>query len=382
MNDMGSVKIFQEAFKYLINVVDKTIKSLEEDKLLSLFNILIDARDNHKRVITDGKGRSKQSISLMEDCLEQNGFPIILPTSNANLRPWKAEDIFIMNSGSGSASPLKHAQAAKEANLTVTGMTYNRELEDEFPNMLILEPSKIRNKLLAPLGTEFELSSAVIGACVAYSLRDTPEESLKEFNESVKKIIQLYNDTYEYLEYELETLINFINLISEYIPKKNKNKIYFRGVGRDAIMNKVAAIRYGHLHREPDKDLQVIYEHHWDLRNEGDLAIITSGSGETTQTLNYATQSFISGMKIFGITSFKTSDLGKFCSRVNGCLVLPGRKKKFSQYNMPREWREKYLPCFELNCYITLDALLAQIAHDEGIEEKDMRASHRPKVLE
>src|SRR6056297_903833 len=124
MNDMGSVKIFQEAFKYLINVVDKTIKSLEEDKLLSLFNILIDARDNHKRVITDGKGRSKQSILLMEDCLEQNGFPIILPTSNANLRPWKKGDVLIVNSGSGTASPLKHAIEAKKAGLKVTGMTY------------------------------------------------------------------------------------------------------------------------------------------------------------------------------------------------------------------------------------------------------------------
>ncbi len=382
LKNMVSLKVFQEAFKYLTDVVDKTVQSLQPEDLKNVFRILSEAQNNGNTVITDGKGRSKQSILLMEDCLEQNGFPIILPTSNANLRPWKKGDVLIVNSGSGTASPLKHAIEAKKAGLKVTGMTYNSELQDRFPDILVLEPSKSKNKLYAPLGTEFELSSAVIGTCIAYSLRDSCEQSIDDFHDSTQKILDLFRNTYDYLEDNLEMLIGFINLISKYIPVSNEHKIFFRGVGRDAIINKVAAIRYGHLHKEPDKDLQVIYEHHWDLRNEGDLAIITSGSGETTQTLNYATQAFISGMKIIGITSFKGSDLGRFSNRVNGCLVLPGRQHQYSQYNMPLKMRKKYLPCFELNCYLTLDALLAQIACNEGISEQDMRASHRPKFLE
>ena len=130
------------------------------------------------------------------------------------------------------------------------------------------------------------------------------------------------------------------------------------------------------------KDLQVIAEGHWDLRKVGDLAIITSGSGSTSQTLDYAMQAFISGLKVFGITSFEDSDLGRFTKRVDGCLVVPGRHAPFSMYNVVSSQRTSYLPEFELNCYLTMDSLLAQIASDNGITEADMKASHRLKTLE
>ena len=390
---MAGVKIFQESFKYLTEIVKKTTSSINEDTLRKIFLILSGARRLNRNVIVDGQGRSKQSILLVEDCLEHNGFDIIYPTSNANLRPWKKGDIFIINSGSGGGSTLKHALAAKEDGLIVTGMSYNSDLLKYFPDMLILEKMKKSedesrlSSQLAPLGTEFELSSAVIGSCLAYSLEDDVEVALNKFKSSINNVINLFDKTYSYLEGELESLLSFISLISRYIPQENKHNIYFRGVGRDAIINRVAAIRYGHMFKLDDKkniekDLHVIYEGHWDLRKSGDLAIITSGSGETSQTLNYATQAFISGLRIFGITSFEDSDLGRFCGRVDGRLVIPGRNESHSGYNQPSDKREHYLPAFELNCYITLDALLAQIAVDHNITEDDMRSSHRAKVLE
>ena len=380
---MSGVKIFQASFRYLTDVVKKTIQALDPANLKEIFRILIATREQGRNIIVDGQGRSLQSLLLMEDCLEHNHFPIILPVSNANLRPWQPHDVFIFNSGSGSGSTLAHAQAAKEDGLYVIGMTYNKQLTEEFNHLLVLEPSKRRNPLLAPLGTEFELSSAVIGTCLAYSVSDTPENSLKAFQQSTNKIMSLYEDTYAYLEEELESLMKFISLIEEYLPTSNVHKIYFRGVGRDETVNRVAAIRYGHLHKhETGKNLRVIYEGHWDLRKPGDLAIVTSGSGATSQTLDYAMQAFISGMKVFGITSFKNSDLGKFTARVDGCLVLPGREEAYSMYNLSTDDRQNYLPAFELNYYITLDCLLAQIASNHEISEADMQASHRPKKLE
>ena len=93
---------------------------------------MIDARDKDKNVIVDGKGRSLQSMLLMEDSLEHNGFHIILPASNANLRPWGDGDVFIFNTGSGSGSTMVHARAAKTDGLQVIGMTYNPEVLKEF----------------------------------------------------------------------------------------------------------------------------------------------------------------------------------------------------------------------------------------------------------
>lgn len=385
-----SLKIFFEAYKYLKDCVRQSIESIDEERLKTMFELLIHGRDNGSKIIVDGQGRSLQSMLIMEDCLEHNGFPIIFPASNANLRPWKKGDIFFFNSGSGSGSPLRHAQAAKKDGLDVLGMTYNTKIHEHFEKplkgILLLEPSINRSSLYAPLGTEFEFTSAVIGASIGYGVSDSGESSLDEFKKCSQQILQTLDDTYLYYEDNLDALIHFINLIEEYIDPKNEHNIYFRGVGRDSIINDVAAIRYGHLHKviqgKTVKDLRVISEGHWDLRKNNDLAILMSGSGSTSQTLNYASQAFISGLKIFGITSFENSNLGRFCKRVDGCLIVPGRRDPFSMYNLVNRKSENYLPEFELNTYLTMDALLAQIAKDHGISEEDMKASHRLKTLE
>lgn len=377
---MSGLNLFFSAFKYLTDCVRDSINALDQERLGNLFSVLIEAR-NHS-IIVDGMGRSLQSLLLVEDCLEHNGFPIILPASNACLRPWKPKDLFFFNSGSASGSPIIHAQHAKKDGLRVIGMTYNPGILDEFPDVLVLAPSKSKNALYAPLGTEFELTSAVVGSCLGYSVRDTVEESLKEFQETTTKIVNRFDTTHDYFQENLEMLMDFIQIITEYLTAPVKRSVYFRGVGRDQIVNQVAAIRYGHLRKDPDKDLHVIYESHWDLRKEGDLIIVTSGSGSTTQTMDYAMQAFISGMRVFGITSFANSDLGRFTKRVDGNLIVPGREDPFSMYNVIHMERKHYLPEFELNVYLTLDALLAQIAANNGITEEDMRRSHRLKYLE
>jgi len=385
-----SLKIFFEAYKYLKECVRTTINQINKESLKIFFETLIEAKKNKYTIIVDGQGRSLQSILILEDCLEHNGFPIILPAYNANLRPWQKNDIFIFNSGSGKGSPILHAKKAEEDGLKVLGMTYNSEIHREFKTkkdgIIILEPLKNKNKIYAPLGTEFEFTSAIIGASIGYSVENDIEESINRFYKSVNVFLELFDKSYEYYENNLDDLIKFINLINDYIQPENKNYVYFMGVGRDAIINQVAAIRYGHLHKEENgvvvKDLKVIYEGHWDLRKQNDLSIITSGSGATSQTLNYALQAFVSGLKVFGITSFKNSDLGRFTKRVDGCLVIPGRRDPFSMYNLVPELRKNFLPEFELNVYLTMDALLAQIAYDHGITEEDMQKVHRIKALE
>ncbi len=377
---MSGLNIFFSTWKYLTDCVRDSINALNQDKLKNLFSLLIEGRKH--AIIVDGMGRSLQSIMLVEDCMEHNGFSIILPASNACLRPWKRNDIFFFNSGSGSGSPITHAQHAKEDGLRVIGMTYNANLLKEFPDVLVMAPSENKNPLYSPLGTEFELTSAVVGTCLGYSVRDTVEESIDDFRKATGQIVSLYDSTCKYFEENLEMLMDFIGIITEYLTAPVKRNVFFRGVGRDQIVNQVAAIRYGHLRKEPDKDLHVIYESHWDLRKEGDLIIVTSGSGSTTQTMDYAMQAFVSGMRVFGITSFANSDLGRFTKRVDGNLIVPGRKDPFSMYNVIQTERKHYLPEFELNVYLTLDALLAQIASNNGITEDDMRRSHRLKYLE
>ncbi|MBN2154426.1 MAG: hypothetical protein JW776_00095 [Candidatus Lokiarchaeota archaeon] len=384
---MSSLKIFFDTYKYLMNCVKESLKSLDYDQLKNIFKLLINTRKKNRTIIVDGQGRSLQSMLLTEDCLEHNGFPIIFPAINANVRPWRKGDIFFFNSGSGSGSPLKHARSAKEDGLNIIGMTQNTQLLEEFPDtVLILNPSQKRNAVYAPLGTEFEFCSAVIGSCIGSSVNDTVGEANRKFQMHSQALLDLFEHSVDHFEDHLDSLLQFIGVIDPYLHPKNKSHVYFQGVGRDSIINHVAAIRYGHLHKQVGgkvvKDLRVISMGHWDLRKEGDLAIVTSGSGSTSQTLNYCLQAFISGMNIFGFTSFEDSDLGKFTNRVDGCLVIPGRKDRFSMYNVTLLHRRNFLPEFELNTYLTMDSLLAQIAYNHEITESDMKAIHRLKALE
>ncbi len=135
MIDITSLKVFFGAYKYIKECVKESIKSLDVEKLKEMFRVLIEGRNNGVDLIVDGQGRSLQSMLIMEDCLEHNGYPIIMPASNANLRPWKKGDIFFFNTGSGSGSPLKHAQIAEKDGLHVLGMTYNTDIGKEFKNL-------------------------------------------------------------------------------------------------------------------------------------------------------------------------------------------------------------------------------------------------------
>ena len=365
-----------------MNAAEISLKNLDKNKLYNTFDILI--KGKNKMIVVDGQGRSLESLLLAEDCLEHNGFPIILPSTNANLRPCVAEDILFVNTGSAKGSIKKHAEEAYKIGMRIIGMTTNQEFADQYPDLMLIPLNKEKNSIYAPLGTEFEFCTAIIGSLIGYSIADTPEKSVQNFDSNMKIIIDLLRTTYQkyHEEDSQRNFLKFKELIQDYLPKANTKKIYFRGVGRDMIVSRVAAIRYGHLHKEPELDLRVIYEGHWDLREKEDLIILISGSGSTSQTMNYALQAFISGANIFGLTSFKDSDLGKFCARNNGCIEVLGRKHLFSMYNIAPEKRLAYLPEFELNTYITLDALLAQIAYDNKITEKDMELSHRQKIFE
>jgi len=91
-------------------------------------------------------------------------------------------------------------------------------------------------------------------------------------------------------------------------------------------------------------------------------------------------------MKLFTITSFKESSLArinKWYRKYQGNLIIEGRPEMISYYNKSMyKVTTTFFPQFELNTYITLDALLALIAKNNDITEEDMKKTHRNKELE
>ena len=379
MNDF-----FTNAYEYLANRIEHSLKDIDHDIVANGLEMLNSGGKNHKRVIVDGAGRSLQSVLLLTNELESEYGIRVNQVSNANLRPLRKGDIFIVNSRSGTGKSYNNALFAKKKGLDVIFMTGNEALKDEFENVILLKSGLNREKQYAPLGTEFEQASAVVCSCMGYAY--TEAETLKSFKLYCDVAIEGFKSNLFRLKEQKKVINNFISLMKDYLEPDNSNVVYFKGAGINEIIARVIAIRYGHLNKEDKKNLNVVYEGHWTGRKKNDLSILMSGSGETEQILKYAKQGGDVGMRLFTITSFKESSLArtnKWYRNYAGNLIIEGRPEMVSYYNKSiHNIEEKFFPQFELNTYLTLDALLASIANLNNITEEDMKKTHRDKELE
>ncbi len=374
---------FKDAYKYLVRRIENSLKSINKSTMQNCLEIL-DNGKQVKRVTIDGAGRSLQSALLLANELENLYGIRVNQVENANLRPLREGDIFIVNSRSGKGKATEDAEFALKKGLNVIYITGNPKLEEKFENVILIKGDINHEIKYAPLGTEFEQASAVLCSCMGYAYNKS--DKIKVFDDSCSNVMRgLYSNLQE-LEKQEKPINSFTSLINDFLETNNESVVYFKGVGINEIISRVIAIRYGHLHKKGLKNLHVVYEGHWKSRRKDDLAVLISGSGETDQILKYAQQAGDVGMRLFTITSFKESSLArtnKWYRKYQGNLIIKGRPEMVSYYNKSiHKVTKRFFPQFELNTYITLDALLALIAKDNDITEEDMKKTHRDKELE
>jgi len=374
---------FTDAYEYLVKRVENSLENYDKNTMLRCLDILNNGKKN-QRITIAGAGRSLQSVLLLANELENRYGIRVNQVSNANLRPLRKGDIFIVNSRSGEGKSLEHAEFALKKGLDVIFITSNEEVKNIFENVILIKSEINRRKEFAPLGTEFEQASAVLCSCMGYVYEKA--NKIDKFESRLKKTIEGLNSNLLHLEKQEDSVFNFTKLITNFLDINNKSLIYFKGAGINEIISRVIAIRYGHLHKEGYKDLNVVYEGHWKSRKQDDLVVLISGSGQTSQIIKYARQAGNIGMKLFAVTSFKDSNLArtnKWYRNYQGDLIIQGRSAMVSYYNVSiNDVSKWFFPQFELNTYVTLDALLALIAKNNNISEEDMKKTHRDRELE
>ena len=374
---------FTDSYSYSVSRIEDSLGNIDKERMINCLEILDKGREN-KRITIDGAGRSLQSVLLLANELENSYHIRINEVNNANLRPLRKGDIFIVNSRSGKGKSAENAEFALKKGLDVIFITGNKELEERFENVLLIKRHEKREKAFAPLGTEFEQTSAVLCSCMGFSYDN--QNKINIFEESCENVIRGFNSNLIGLAEQGKIIKNFSNMMNGFLEIDNNNIVFFKGVGVNEIISRVIAIRYGHLHKEGLKDLHVVYEGHWKSRKKNGLAILMSGSGETDQIIEYAHQAGDVGMNLFTITSFKDSSLArtnKWYRNFQGNLIIEGRPNMISYYNISiHKVKERFFPQFELNTYLTLDSLLALIAKNNGITEEDMKRTHRDTELE
>ncbi|AFJ02830.1 6-phospho-3-hexuloisomerase [Methylophaga frappieri] len=140
-------------------------------------------------------------------------------------------------------------------------------------------------------------------------------------------------------------------------------RIFITGAGRSKLVGNFLGMRLMHSGYETYVQGEVATP---SIRS-GDLLIVISGSGETTQLVSFANKAKSEGAKVILICSKSKSTIGDIADQT----VQIGNDGSFAT--------TKGLPMgtmFELSTLIFLEATISYLIHEKGIAEEDMRYRH------
>jgi 6-phospho 3-hexuloisomerase len=140
-------------------------------------------------------------------------------------------------------------------------------------------------------------------------------------------------------------------------------RIFITGAGRSKLVGNFLGMRLMHSGYETYVQGEVATP---SIR-DGDLLIVISGSGETTQLVSFANKAKSEGAKVVLICSKSKSTIGDIADQP----IQVGNDDSFAT--------TKGMPMgtmFELSTLIFLEATVSYLIHEKGIEEADMRYRH------
>ena len=140
-------------------------------------------------------------------------------------------------------------------------------------------------------------------------------------------------------------------------------RIFITGAGRSKLVGNFLGMRLMHSGYETYVQGEVATP---SIRS-GDLLIVISGSGETTQLVSFANKANSEGAKVILICSKSKSTIGDIADQT----VQIGNDNSFAA--------TKGMPMgtmFELSTLIFLEATISYLIHEKNIAEEDMRYRH------
>ncbi len=167
----------------------------------------------------------------------------------------------------------------------------------------------------------------------------------------LNKITNILGDTNDSLE---ATLVSMCD---------DAKRIFITGAGRSKLVGNFLGMRLMHSGYE----VFVQGEISTPSIRKGDLLIVISGSGETTQLVSFTNKAKSEDAKVVLICSKSSSTIGDLADQT----IQIGNDNSFAP--------TKGMPMgtmFELSTLIFLEAMVSHLIHERGIEEEEMRHRH------
>ena len=188
------------------------------------------------------------------------------------------------------------------------------------------------------------------------------------YNDAVKDIIENVSKiTQSVSEEEINGMTKMI---------LDVENVFIMGLGRSGLVAKAFGMRLMHL----GLNVYIVGETITPAITENDCLIAISGSGETNNIVSTSGVAKSIGAKIIAITSYTQSTLAKKSDIV---VKLQGRTKIDDEPNYIRRQisgqHQTLSPMgtiFEISALVFLDSIIAQMMHDLGQTEEDLKSRH------
>ena len=179
----------------------------------------------------------------------------------------------------------------------------------------------------------------------------------------VKQILNELNDLSERINpEELDSMAELL-----YTTHKNGGRVFLAGAGRSGCVVKAFTNRLMHC----GLTVYLLGDITTPPIKENDLLFALSGSGMTTQLINYANKAISCGAKVATITLQKEGTIGKMASAM---VLLPGTTRFNDDTGTVSI--QPIGNCFEQLAWLTCDGIVILLKNKLGLTNEDLIAHH------
>ncbi|MCR8462672.1 MAG: SIS domain-containing protein [Candidatus Korarchaeota archaeon] len=381
LGDIQVLEAFEDAFITFTDAGERMLKyALDQAEiLLKIRSLLLEARQNNRRVHTVGMGRSGLCGKFLAELLKLRRVKSsVIGTTLA--KPVNNGDVVFAISGSGwTKTTTLYTELCLERGATVIAFTATKGSKldrlSDYSLYLLGKPlptstDYIARKIsgdyrspLAPMGSISEFSTLLVSAGIANMIDS--EEPIEEFKRTLTTIINVAKSSLSKLLIHRD---NLNRLIAYYeVAKKKNHSCFFGGMGLLSYISDIISIRFQHL----GIDVSDISD--WILRKKEDVLTILSGSGEASILKILAEEGKRSGMKILSIVGNDESTIAKLS---DAFLLLEDIEERKKYFELGREELGRFIPAFEISCFILYESIIAELANRFGITEEAMKEMH------
>ncbi len=360
---------FESAYTLLTRSAARAISTITTNpvELAKICEILQKTKDNKSRIHCIGKGSSNETVRVIGECFKDLGFDISF-LADMTAKQVIPDDLVLAVTGSGwtnyTSLAIEDAIRRKAKVLTITGTPHSKAAKMSDVALILpyfgpqdyVHGFQDKRPPLTPLGSIFELTAIVVGVGIINGLYTG--SCTRGFEDGAKKLIDAATNTLK----ELKTLdlTEFISVLLDY-SNNIDSKIYLAGTGISGIICKLIELRLQQL----GTNIQPI--ENWRFRQENDLLIAISGSGNNTAVINKVDSALNQKMKVISISSFSDSIIAK---KSHLSLLIKGRLNNQDPSNMYIKKGTIYYPSFEYSTGITFEAIIAHLAAELGLQSE------------